>query len=222
MIRLSAANCSLHRLLPRLAQQQPVEIHLAEGLIGGDRLNQIILPGHRTASVIANSDCADGKIERIHLLLHAVADTSSSHFDSPPSCHVGRSLRISDRAHHDSANVVATSPTSDMLVSVFVPVTRRRAVVPATLRSSASASICGAPVGLRGAVSLIAHPSLFATYGRSHACTVSSTSELEKYCICIVSILRLARVQRRRRLRIAHNLRARRFTSSPIVARPAV
>ena len=98
-----------------------------------------------------------------------------------------------------------------MLVSVFVPVTRRRAVVPAALRNSASASICGAPLGLRGAVSLIAHPSLFATYGFSHACTVSSISELEKYFICIVSILAHARVQRRRRLRVAHNLRARRL-----------
>jgi len=49
------------------------------------------------------------------------------------------------------------------------------------LRSSASAIRCGALIGLRGAVSLIAHPSLFATYGFSQACTVSSTSELEKY-----------------------------------------
>ena len=51
----------------------------------------------------------------------------------------------------------------ELLVSALLPVTRRRAVVPPTLRSKASASICGAAVGLRGAVSLIVHPSLFAT-----------------------------------------------------------
>jgi hypothetical protein len=87
------------------------------------------------------------------------------------------------------AKVVATNPNSDAFVSVLKPVTRKRAVVPVKLLSRASANIWGAPAGFRGVVSLIAHPSLFATYGFSQACTVSSTSELEKYCICIVSIL---------------------------------
>jgi hypothetical protein len=109
-----------------------------------------------------------------------------------------------------------------MLVSAFVPVTRRRAVVPAALRSNASAIIRGAPLGLRGAVSLIAHPSLFATYGLNHACTVSSISELEKYFICMVSILLMLvfsdGVACALRTICAHAD----FTSSPFVVKPAV
>src|SRR5580698_89542 len=151
-----------------------------------------------------------------------VAETNSSHFDWPPSCQLGRSFLISTGLTDNSTKTVATSPTSDMPVSVLVLVTRRRAVVPDTLRSSASASICGAPVGLRDAVSLIAHPSLFATYGFSHACTVSSSSELEKYCICIVSILVLlafrAGVDCALRTICAHAD----MMSALIVARPAV
>src|SRR6204780_758094 len=171
---------------------------------------------------MANRDCADGKSSVLTCCSTLVAETSSSHFDSPPSCQVGRSFRIKAGLTGTSANVVATSPTSDMLVSVFAPVTRKSAVVPAALRSSASASICGAPLGLRGAVSLIAHPSLFATYGFSHACTVSSISELEKYFICMVSILLMLvfsdGVACALRTICAHADN----TSSPIVARPAV
>ena len=33
----------LHRLLPRLAQEQPVEIHLSKGLIRRDRFDEIVL-----------------------------------------------------------------------------------------------------------------------------------------------------------------------------------
>jgi hypothetical protein len=120
-----------------------------------------------------------------------------------------------------STNVVDTNPNSDMLVSWLAPVIRNLADVPETLRSSASASICGAPTGFRGAVSLIVHPNLLATYGRSHAFTVSSRSELEKYCICIVSIFVLlafnAGVDWALRTICAHAA----FTSSPIDAIPA-
>jgi hypothetical protein len=142
----------LHRLLTRFPQQQPVEIHLAEGFIGGTV----------TARVMAKRACAEPRSSAFTCCSTPVAETINSHFDSPPSCQVGRSLRITTGLTTTSAKVVATNPTSDWLESVFVAVTRRRAVVPVTLRSRASANIRGAPAGLRGAVSLIAHPSLFA------------------------------------------------------------
>src|SRR5579863_2207929 len=96
------------------------------------------------------------------------------------------------------------------------------AVVPDMLRSSASASICGMLVGLRDDVSLISYPNLFATYGRSHACTVSSTSELEKYCICIVSILVLLALSAGVDWALRTICAQADLMSSPTTVRPAV
>ena len=56
-------------------------------------------------------------------------------------------------AHHhgaeDNARQTSSQPGQLPLIGIrgYVPVTRRCAVVPATLRSRASASICGAPPG---------------------------------------------------------------------------
>jgi hypothetical protein len=80
---------------------------------------------------------------------------NSSHFDWFPSSHVGRSFRITTGLTITLPKFVATKPISDMVVSVLVLVTTSWALTPPTLRSSASASICCAAVGLRGDVSLI-------------------------------------------------------------------
>ena len=50
-----------------------------------------------------------------------------------------------------------------MFVSALVPVIRNLAEVPDTLRNKASAKSREAPTGLRDDVSLMGHPSLFAT-----------------------------------------------------------
>ena len=99
---------------------------------------------------------------------------------------------------------------------VFVPVTRRCALVPVTLRSRASASIWGALVWISRCCIAHRSPQPVRHVWRSHACTVSSNSELEKYCICIVSILVLlafkAGVDWALRTICAHAV----FTSSPM------
>src|SRR5690242_13067988 len=141
-----------------------------------------------TARVMENSDCADAKSSAITCCCTPVAETSSSHLGTLSLCHVGRNLRMTTGLTVTSTNAVETRPSSDMFVSVPGDVTRNLADVPATLRSKASATSREAPTELRGAVSLMRHPSLFATYGRSHVFTVSSSSELEKYSICMVSM----------------------------------
>src|SRR6185437_348692 len=169
-----------------------------------------------------NRDCAESRSSAFTCCSTLVAETSNSHFGSSFSFQFERNWRMTTGLMVTSAKVVATRPTSSPLESVTGPVTRRSADDPAMLRSSASASNCGAPDGFRGAVSLIAHPSLFATYGRSHACTVWSNSELEKYHICMVSIRVLLALS----AGVAWALRTicaqADLTSSPIVASPAV
>jgi hypothetical protein len=72
---------------------------------------------------------------------------------------VAARLRITTGETGTSAKVVATSPSWLWSLFGFVPATRKVAVVPATVRSSASASICAANAGFRLAVSLIANSS---------------------------------------------------------------
>src|SRR5579863_1557559 len=68
----------------------------------------------------------------------------------------------------------------------------------------------------------MAHPSLFAMYGLSHACTVSSISELEKYFICMVSILLMLVFSEGVACALRTICAHADFTSSPMVAKPAV
>src|ERR1700756_1887840 len=112
---------------------------------------------------MAKRDCADARSSVWTCCWTDVAETSSSHC-APSACfQVGRTLRITTGHTVTSTKAVETRPSSDMLVPELVPVTRSWADVPETLRSRASASRREAPTELRAEVSLMGHPSLFAT-----------------------------------------------------------
>jgi len=75
MAQLELPTAFIHRLLHGLrtgfAQQEPVEIDLAENFVGSDGLDQVILASHCNQQRQGEERLGGWQIERVDLLLNA-------------------------------------------------------------------------------------------------------------------------------------------------------